>query len=96
MSATEQRTISINLSPEDAKYIDAKVASGRYASMSEVVLESLRNSQERDEEIERWLREEVVPTYDEMRAHPERGIPAEEVFAKLKTRLTEQQKRKKH
>jgi antitoxin ParD1/3/4 len=94
MASSEKRTIS--LPTEQAKYIDAKVASGHYASASEVVREGLRSLQERDEVVERWLREEVVPVYDEMRAHPERAIPAEEVFAKLNARLAEQQKRKKH
>lgn len=29
--------------------------------------------------VERWLRDEVVPAYDAMQAHPARGIPADEV-----------------
>jgi hypothetical protein len=46
----------------------------------------LRALQERDEEIERWLREEVAPTYDEMLAHPERAISSEQWFENIRRR----------
>ena len=93
MAATEKRTIS--MSPEQGKYIDAKIASGDYASASEVVREGLRFLQDRDATIERWLIEKVIPTYDEMRAHPERGIPAEKVFEALRAHNAERVKREK-
>jgi antitoxin ParD1/3/4 len=82
MSTIEKRTIS--LPREHAAFIDAKVASGAYASASEVVRAALRALEERDEAVERWLREEVAPVYDRMKANPERGIPADEVFAEIR------------
>jgi antitoxin ParD1/3/4 len=39
---------------------------------------------ERDAAVERWLREEVVPAHDAMRADPARGQPAETVFAAVR------------
>jgi len=42
--------------------------------------------QERDAAVERWLREEVAPVYDAMKADPTRGIPARKVFAAVKSR----------
>ena len=41
---------------------------------------------ERDGTVERWLREDVAPAYDAMKADPSRGIPADEVFAALHMR----------
>jgi antitoxin ParD1/3/4 len=76
MPATEKRTVS--LSAEQAAFIDAQVASGAYATASEVVRDGLRALQARDAAIERWLREEVAPAYDEMKAHPERAISGEQ------------------
>ena len=76
MSAAAKRTVSV--SAEHAAYIEAQVASGAYATASEVVREGLRALQARDPAIERWLREEVAPTYDEMKAHPERAISGEQ------------------
>jgi antitoxin ParD1/3/4 len=84
MPQIEKRTIS--LPHEHAVFVDAKVSSGDYASVSEVVRAGLRALQERDEAVERWLREEVVTAYDRMKADPARGIPAAEVFAKLRKR----------
>ena len=92
MSNIEKRTVS--LPSEHAAFIDAKVASGAYASASEVVRAALRALQERDDAVERWLREEVAPTYDRMLADPKRGKPAAKVFDELRKRHGESGKRK--
>jgi antitoxin ParD1/3/4 len=92
MSAIEKRTIS--LPSEHATFIDAKVASGAYASASEVVRAGLRALQERDEVVERWLRDEVAPTYDKMKANPKRGVAASKVFADIRARHYAQLKTK--
>ena len=44
----------------------------------------MRELQKRDAAIERWLREDVAPVYDAMKADPKRGIPAEKVFATIR------------
>ena len=84
MSAPDKRTFS--LPAEQSEYIDSLVASGAYASASEVVRAGLRALRERDDAVERWLREEVAPVYDAMEADPARGIPAEQVLASLRKR----------
>ena len=85
MSGVAKRTFSL---PKDhADFIDAKVASGDYASGSEVIREGLRALQARDAAIERWLREEVVPTALELQAHPERGVPIEEAFKSIREEI---------
>jgi antitoxin ParD1/3/4 len=84
MSAPDKRTFS--LPAEQSEYIDSLVASGAYASASEVIRAGLRALRERDDAVERWLREEVAPVYDAMEADPARGIPAEQVLASLRKR----------
>src|SRR5262249_25864561 len=84
MAAIEKRTFS--LPAEHAAFIDEKVASGAYASGSEVVRAGLRALQERDAAVERWLREEVAPTYDAMKEDPSRARPAKEVFERIRAR----------
>lgn len=81
MATAEKRTIS--LPPDQARYMDDLVASGFYASASEVVRAGLRALRERDAAVERWLREEVAPVSDAMRADPGRAIEADEVAAAL-------------
>lgn len=84
MAAVEKRTVS--LPAEQASYIDALVASGAFASASEVVRAGLRALQERDAAVERWLRVEVAETYDELQRTPEAVIPADDVAAALRKR----------
>ena len=79
MSSPAKRTVS--LPAAQARYIDAKVKSGAYASASEVVRAGLRALQERDQAIERWLKEEVVPVCEEIDADPSQVISAEELTA---------------
>ena len=83
MPNTEKRIVS--LAREHAAYVDGLVASGHYASASEVVRAGLRALQERDVAVETWLREDVAPVYEAMRADPNRGLSAETVFAQIRT-----------
>jgi len=80
----EKRTVS--LTTEHAAFIDRMVASGSFASTSEVVCAGLRALQGRDEAVECWLREEAAPTYDLVQADADRGLPAKTVFAAIRAK----------
>ena len=92
MPSPEKRTFSLPI--EQADYIDTLVASGTYASGSEVVRAGLRALQERDAAVEKWLRDEVVGVYDALQADPGRAIPAEQVFAAVRARHADRQGKK--
>ena len=81
MRTTKQ--LSITLPNNMAEALKERVASGAYASESEVVRDGLRALFAREEAIETWLRTEVAATYDELRADPSRGITSEEMRAHL-------------
>ncbi len=72
--------ITITLPHEMAAMVKAKVASGEYASDSEVIRDGLRILLARDAALEKWLREEVVKSYQEHVANPDSGIPAEQIM----------------
>ena len=91
MAKVSKRTFS--LPDEQAAYIDAKVDDGAYASASEVVRAGLRALQERDAAVERWLRDEVVPTYDAMKASPGCALSAKSAFAEARDRYTQRKAR---
>jgi antitoxin ParD1/3/4 len=90
MAKVVKRTFS--LTEEQAKFIDEKIESGQYASGSEVVRDGLRGMQESDAAIERWLKEDVVPTLRKLDADPNRARPIEEVFDELIAELQEETK----
>lgn len=82
MATVEKRTIS--LPPDQARYMDELVATGGYASASEVVRAGLRALRERDAAVERWLRDEVAPVHDAMLADPGRAIEPDAVATALR------------
>ena len=71
MRSTKQ--LSVTLPIEMAKEVAHKVATGEYASESEVIRDGLRALQARDKAIEHWLNGEVAATYDRMKADPSRA-----------------------
>lgn len=85
MRTTQPLTITLPL--DMAQMVKDKVASGEYATESEVIRDGLRTLAARDEAVERWLREEVVATLEDARAHPERLLTADQVRKNLTNRV---------
>ena len=81
MRSTKQ--LSITLSNEMAKVVRRKVASGEYATESEVIRDGLRALQARDKAVEQWLHSQVVPSYDAIKADPSCAVPVSKVRAAL-------------
>ena len=77
------RQFSITLPNEMADVVKAKVASGEYATESEVIRDGLRALIARDRAVENWLHDEVGPAYDALKAEPSRAVTAEKVRARL-------------
>ncbi len=76
--------------PHDrAAMFRAKVASGEYASESEMIRNGLRALQARDRAIESRLRGEVANSYDELANDSTTGIPAAEIMARLRASYRE-------
>lgn len=90
MRSTQQ--LSITLPNEMAEMVRAKVASGEYASESEVIRDGLRAMQTRDKALENWLRTEVADAFDELKAQPSKGRTPEQVLASLKAETKRQSK----
>ena len=81
MRSTQQ--FSITLPNEMAELVRAKVATGEYATESEVVRDGLRSLLARDRAVEDWLREKVAPAYDALKADPSRAVSVDQVRAAL-------------
>lgn len=77
------RQLSVTLPNEMAALVRAKVASGEYASESEVIREGLRALNARDRAMDDWLRQQALPAYDAYRADPSRGMSLDDVRASI-------------
>lgn len=83
------QSLSITLPLEMAQMVKAKVASGEYATESEVIRDGLRVLASRDAVVEKWLRDEVIPTYDAVMADPGKTVPVDQVFDEIRARHAE-------
>ena len=81
MRTTQQ--FSVTLPNEMAQMVKNKVASGEYASESEVIRDGLRALQAQDKALETWLHTEVATSYDALKADPGRALGIEQVRAHL-------------
>ncbi|MDQ4420975.1 type II toxin-antitoxin system ParD family antitoxin [Sphingobium sp. DEHP117] len=81
MRSTQQ--LSVTLTLDMAAQVKARVASGEYASESEVIRDGLRALQAREKAIDSWLREDIAQVYDAMQADPSRARSVADVKAAL-------------
>jgi antitoxin ParD1/3/4 len=88
------QSLSITLPHEMAQMVKDKVASGTYASESEVIRDGLRALQARDAAVERWIRESVVPVFDRVASGDEKLVDANEVFSGLESRYRARKSKK--
>jgi putative addiction module CopG family antidote len=84
MGATQK--LSISLPEAQASLVQKLVESGSYATASAVISDGLRALQARDAAMEKWLREEVIPAYAELRADPSKGLTVTQARAELTRR----------
>jgi putative addiction module CopG family antidote len=81
MRSTQQ--FSITLPNDMAQAVRAKVASGEYATESEVIRDGLRALAAREQAVEAWLRTEVASAYDSLKTAPSRAVTVAEVRERL-------------
>ena len=58
------KKLTIELPDDLASYADAKVTAGEFASLDDAVSAAMRGLKDHDDFIDRWVREEVIPSYD--------------------------------
>jgi len=75
--------MSVTLPHEMADLVRSKVASGEYASESEVIRDGLRALAARDRAVEAWLLEKVAPAYDRLQVDPDSALTPRQLRARL-------------
>lgn len=80
---TIDRTRAITLPADVADMIETRLATGGFANEIEVIKAGLQALSDRDAALDSWLKAEVLPVYNAMKAHPERAVPLGEVRSRL-------------
>lgn len=86
------QSLSITLPLDMAQMVKTKVASGEYATESEVIRDGLRVLAARDAVVEKWLREDVLPTLEEAKRDPSQLVDGHEALAMLKAHMAKARK----
>ena len=81
MRTTQQ--FSITLPNEMAGLVKSMVATGAYATESEVFRDGLRALMARERAMERWLNDQVGPAYDALKTDPARAIGPDQMRARI-------------
>ncbi|MBP2548689.1 Arc/MetJ-type ribon-helix-helix transcriptional regulator [Neorhizobium galegae] len=81
------RSFQITLPADLADLLHEKVASGEYASESEVIRQGLLTLAMEDSAVQRWLQDEVAPTYDRYSRDPASASSLDEAMARLDARI---------
>jgi antitoxin ParD1/3/4 len=84
MAAKQSR--NANLPQEGADIVETGFAFGEYADVSAVIEEGPRYLAKRGASVERWLIDDVAPTYDRKKSNPERGVSPDDVRKRLDVR----------
>jgi len=77
-------TMNVSLPDEMKEWVEAMVASGRYANASDYVRDVIRKDQDKQEKIAHW--KALIAEADN---NPAPHIPAEDAFARLRARFDE-------
>lgn len=81
---TATRTMTFELPEDAAAEIEARVASGVYEDAAEFLRETVEASLGGHRpEVERWLSDEVAPTYDAYKADPSRLVAEEDAAERI-------------
>lgn len=98
MPDRKSKPLTITLPDKMAKAVKARVASGEYASESEVIREGLRAMEEREAiyeaALEQWLRTDVRERAADYEAGRSKLVPANEAFARVRKRLAKRPAKK--
>lgn len=84
----DRHQLNVTLPDDMADQVREKVASGRYANESDVVIEALRTLEDREQCVEQWLRTDVAEAYDELEADPASGVSLDDVRESLAATVT--------
>jgi Arc/MetJ-type ribon-helix-helix transcriptional regulator len=83
-SMDDTQEFYVRLPKKMAEQVQRKVRSGAYIDAGEMIQDGIQVLLDRDEALEQWLREEVVPSIEECKADPGSTIPADQIMDRIR------------
>ncbi len=80
---SDSLTMTVKLSPEAREFIRSRVESGEYASEDDLIDRSVAVLRFEAEERDRFIREEVIPAYEEHLADPSSSLTFDELMLEM-------------
>ena len=84
------KRVTIDLPDDLVSFAEAKVAAGEYVSLDAAVAAGVQGLQQEDQQVDGWVREEVVPSFHQWVADGKPTRSSDEVFADLEARIRAQ------
>lgn len=88
------KKLTIELPDELVTYAEGKVAAGEYGTFDEAIAAGVSTLRSEDEAIDRWVKDEVLPSYRQWISDRKPTRSSDEVFDALETRIRERAARK--
>jgi Arc/MetJ-type ribon-helix-helix transcriptional regulator len=84
---SQDHTVTVSLSPELAAKVREKIRAGHYANENDLITDSLESFLEPDEELEAWLKAEVLPTIERIKTGKTAVVPAEQAWSRIEAHM---------
>ena len=78
------RNLTVTLSEETIRLMDAAIATGEYFDPADVIQAAVERLCTTEEDFDDWIRREAIPVLEALEADPSTGLTAEEVLTSLK------------
>lgn len=83
------KTVTVQIPDDLAEFAQAKVAAGEFASVDEAIAAGVQALRSHDALIDRWVREEVLPSYERWVAEGKPVLTEDEVDAAVEAAIVE-------
>lgn len=88
------KRVTIEIPDDLAEFAEAKVSAGEFASVDEAIAAGVQSLKDHDAMIDRWIKEEVIPSYEKWVADGKPVLTEDEVFASVEAAIEEAARRK--
>ena len=85
MRRSDQQSVqlTVSLSQEDLDFVRTLVTTGAFKSDSDVVREGLGILRGRQQTVDKWLRDDVIPAFHRLKEDPATGMSVDDLRAAL-------------